>query len=79
MPSEVERVCLEFPGIKHVKAFGKRNPFTGQHVELLIELNDNKLEIYELMNYLKNNLPSHMQPLRITKKELKISHRFKKL
>ena len=79
MPSEVERVCLEFPGIKHVKAFGKSNPFTGQHVEVLIELNDSRLEIKELMNYLRNNLPSHMQPLRITKKELKISHRFKKL
>jgi long-chain acyl-CoA synthetase len=34
MPSEVERVALQFAGVELVKAEGKPNPITGQHVEL---------------------------------------------
>ena len=41
--------------------------------------NDKDLVLKEIMIFLKNNLPSHMIPLKIVQKKLEISHRFKKL
>lgn len=81
MPSEVEMECLKFSEIKHVKALGISNPITGQHLELLIELEegiDSKLFKNFLLSELKNKLPKYMLPSKIKFGKLKISHRFKK-
>ena len=79
MPSEIELICLQFPNIKHVKAYGKANPITGQHVELIVEpLNDDFSKL-EMLNFLKLKLPKYMIPLKILVKELSLSHRFKKI
>tara|TARA_A100001035_G_scaffold278618_1_gene277860 strand:+ start:2590 stop:3888 length:1299 start_codon:yes stop_codon:yes gene_type:complete len=79
MPSEIELICLQFSNIKHVKAYGKANPITGQHVELIVEpLNDGFSKL-ELLNFLKLKLPKYMIPLKILIKEVSLSHRFKKI
>ena len=79
MPSEVEIVALNYKGIKYAKAIGGNNPITGQHVELTIELNKQDINIIEFKKFLTSSLPRHMRPLKLNVKELKISHRFKKL
>jgi len=43
LPSEVERICLKFDGVMHVKAFGSKITFTGEHVELNIKVVDEEL------------------------------------
>lgn len=78
-PSEIEKICFKFKGIKHVKALSKENPITGQHVELIIEELNNDFDEKTFKEYLKKNLPKHMFPLRIIYKKLKLSHRFKKI
>ena len=82
MPSEVESECLKNPLIKQVKAFGKNNPITGQHVELIVELNtQDNLEVLkeQILNDLKAKLPKYMIPLKVKFESLKLSHRFKKV
>ena len=80
MASEVERVALLFPGVSHVKAIGKPNPITGQHVELILQSNigisiDKKL----ILEFLKSSLQPHMVPKRISLEIVEVGHRFKKL
>ena len=80
LPSEVERICLDFNGVKYAKAFGKKNPFTGQHVELDIEILEEisfDLELFSM--FLKSSLPKHMYPMKINIGNVKISHRMKRL
>ena len=36
---------LKIPNIKHAKAIGISNPITGQHLELIVEVENNKEEI----------------------------------
>lgn len=80
LPSDVERVCLNFNGVKYAKVFGKSNPFTGMHVELNIELiNKNKFDMILFSKFLKSSLPKHMIPLKIRICKIKISHRLKQL
>ncbi len=79
MPSEIEKVCLNFPGIKYAKAYGKENPITGQHVELIVEESKTTVNKILFSKFLKENLLKHMRPLKITYQSLKISHRFKKI
>lgn len=79
MPSEVERYCLDLPEVKYAKAIGRKNPITGNHLELYLEAYNEDLDLKEIMIFLKNNLPSHMIPLKIKQKKLEISHRYKKL
>lgn len=82
MPSEVEIECLKIPFVKHTKAIGKPNPFTGEHLELFVE-SDSKNNIDDFKKYitseLKKVLPKYMIPSRIHIQDLKVSHRFKKL
>jgi len=79
MASEVERVALEFPGVALVKATGKQNPITGQHVELLVQpVLGTELVKDKLMAYLKDKLQSHMVPKRIRIEDVAVGHRFKK-
>ena len=78
MSSEVERVALEYPNVSFVKAFGKTNPITGQHLELIVEFKDSHSDKDGLLNFLKQKLQSHMVPRRIIIENIKIGHRFKK-
>lgn len=79
MPSEVENVALEFPNVGLVKAVGKPNPFSGQHVELIVEVVDKgEVDIYELKDFLTQRLQRHMVPKRITFGPITVGHRFKK-
>lgn len=81
MPSEVERECLKLKQIKQAKALGVLNPITGQHLELLIEVEDGiNIKSFKnlLLSELKNRLPRYMLPSKIRFEKLKISHRFKK-
>ena len=78
MSSEVERVALEYPNVSFVKAYGKTNPITGQHLELIVEFKDSHSDKDGLLNFLKQKLQSHMVPRRIIIENIKIGHRFKK-
>ena len=82
MPSDIEEVCMRFDFVKAVKAYGKNNPITGQHVELIVELihgcdpiSCKNLLVLEIKKY----FPKYMLPLRITLDSLQISHRMKKI
>lgn len=79
VPSEVERIALQFEGVRLAKAVGRPNPISGQHVELLLDVvGDSKLfETKLLKDYLATKLPSHMVPLRIVPSGIDISHRAK--
>jgi long-chain acyl-CoA synthetase len=79
MASEVERVALEFPNVSLVSAYSRRNPITGEHVELKVQpIKENLLDKQALMTYLKSRLQPHMVPKRILIEEVSIGHRFKK-
>ena len=80
MPAEIEKIVLEFSGVKYAKAYGRENPITGQHAELIIEKQDYiDLDLDQLKSFIKKRLPRHMLPTKIKLRKLKISHRFKKL
>tara|TARA_B100000886_G_scaffold339163_1_gene303807 strand:- start:476 stop:1786 length:1311 start_codon:yes stop_codon:yes gene_type:complete len=82
MPYEIEFEFLKIEGIKYAKAIGKNNPITGQHVEVEIELDKNlnkSINKIDILEKLKNVLPKHMIPAKISIKERKLSHRYKKL
>lgn len=80
MPSEVENVALTFPNVAFAKAIGRTNPFTGQHVELVVqEVSSNSLDLEGLRSHLRKTLPNHMNPKRVTAGEIQVGHRFKKL
>ena len=80
LPSEVENAALKFPNVALAKASGRSNPFTGQHVELVVqETSPNALDLEGLRVHLRNNLQSHMNPKRVSVEEISVGHRFKKL
>ncbi len=77
--SEVERVALLYEGIEFVKAEGKHNPITGQHVELIVQPVKNlNIDKSKLKVFLSKNLPNHMVPRRLKIKSITIGHRMKK-
>lgn len=79
MPSEVERVALEFSGIELAKAQGRANPITGQHVELKVQpKSDFEVDKIVFKRFLAERLPSHMVPLRLRVGVVSIGHRFKR-
>ena len=79
MASEVENVALKYAHVSLVQAFGRNNPITGQHVELIVQANDEvELNKDEFHTYLTNNLQSHMVPRRIKIGQVSVGHRFKK-
>ena len=79
MASEVERVALEYADVELVKAIGKPNPITGEHVELQVQpKNGVELSKAALKAYLAENLPQHMVPRRITIETITVGHRFKR-
>ena len=79
MASEVERVALKFPGVELVKAEGKSNPITGQHVELTIQSTSNTdFDKAKLKVFLSETLPKHMLPRRLKFSGVAVGHRFKR-
>lgn len=79
MPSELEKVALQYVDIEFVKAEGKPNPITGQHVELIIQIKKgSSLNLSKFKLFLKKHLPKHMIPMRIKSSKIKIGHRIKK-
>ncbi len=79
MASDVERVILMYPGISFAKVIAKQNPITGQHVEAIIQPNEDAAFDKEGLNiYLKSKLQPHMVPKRVTIEQISIGHRFKK-
>tara|TARA_B100000963_G_C22624843_1_gene671799 strand:- start:841 stop:2136 length:1296 start_codon:yes stop_codon:yes gene_type:complete len=79
MPSEIERVALQFENVEHAKAEGKPNPITGQHVELTIQPASNQdVNKADLKDFLNSQLPNHMMPKRLKFSSISVGHRFKK-
>ena len=79
MASEIERVALIFSDVSLVKAYGKNNPITGQHAEIIVQLitkgNFNK-EAFK--KHLAEHLQNHMVPRKIKVQDVKIGHRHKR-
>lgn len=79
MASEVERVALEFPGVGLVKVTPRSNPVTGQHVELQVQPQHQAVfDLEKFKSYLKERLPKHMTPRRVSVQTVAMGHRFKK-
>lgn len=80
LPAEVEHAALGFPGIRFARARGGSNPVTGMHVELLCEPEeDAHVDRKALERHLRDALPPHAVPRRITFGQAPISHRSKQL
>lgn len=79
MPSEVERVALQYAGVSLASVKGFRNPITGQHVEMIVQPNDGaQIDKDRLLEFMAKHLPPHMLPKRITLGPIGVGHRFKK-
>ena len=81
LPSEIERIALQHPLIKDVKAKGVSNPITGQHIEIVCEPKKKvKLDVFrqKLRSHFDLNLDPAIKPIKIIIKKIEISHRFKK-
>ena len=79
MASEVERIALEFEHVELVKAEGKPNPITGQHVELTVQSSANHdIDKAGLKAFLSGKLTNHMMPKRLKVAAVSVGHRFKK-
>lgn len=79
MASELERVALEFEGVEFVKAEGKSNPITGQHVELFVQAKETNFNAVNMKIFLEKKMPKHMIPRRIKLSKINIGHRYKKI
>ena len=79
MASEVERKALEHDGVVFVKTIAKENPITGQHLELIVQADDDQFSRQALKSFLKDQLPKHMVPSIIKLGKIDVGHRFKKL
>ena len=83
LPGEIERIALKNKNIKYCKAYGKDNPITGQHVEIICEpknFSGNKEKLTnELKESFKKELNESFVPLKIKLKKIEISYRYKKL
>ena len=80
MTSEVEDIAMNKEDVANVSVYSKSNPITGQHVEVLIETIENKkINLKNMKEFFKENLPVHMRPQRIIFGKVNINHRFKKI
>ena len=82
LPSEIERVALINKKIRNAKAYGRNNPITGQHVEIICELkkhskNNETLNV-DLRTMFKKELQENFVPLKIKFEKIGISYRYKK-
>ena len=79
LPSEIEKVFLEYEAVKDVKILAKENPILGQHIEAIVEvIEEYNFSKKELKNHLVNNLPEYAVPHRIKIGKVSYNHRFKK-
>ena len=79
-PADIEQVALRFPNVAFAKAYGRDNPITGQHAELLLQpIANATLDKNAVSAFLQLHLPVHMVPKRILLQNIPISLRFKKL
>jgi long-chain acyl-CoA synthetase len=78
--SDVERVALSYPGVALAKVISKKNPITGEHVELTVQpVTNETVSKDHLIRYLRNKLQSHMIPRRVSIGPVSVGHRFKKI
>lgn len=82
LPGEIERVAQKNKNVKQCYAYGKANPITGQHVEIICEIKNKKINkekfIKELKTSFSKELDESFIPLKISIKKINISHRFKR-
>jgi acyl-CoA synthetase (AMP-forming)/AMP-acid ligase II len=79
MASEVERVALLHEGVSLVKVYGKDNPITGQHAEIIVQ--PKKMDGFDkisLKKHLTEHLQRHMIPRKIIVEMVKVGHRHKR-
>lgn len=78
MASEVELACLEYEGVELVKASAAPNPITGQHCEVAVQVSAGDFDLDQFKLFLRNRLPQHMRPRRISLGSIAVGHRFKR-
>lgn len=79
LPTEVERVALLHPEVVRAKAAGAKNPITGQHVEVTLELApDATARLPEFRKHFAAHLQEAVCPHRIRFGAVAFNHRFKK-
>ena len=79
MASEVERVALLYQNVSLVKAYGKDNPITGQHAEIIVQPKDmEQFDKKDFKNHLSQHLQSHMVPRKIIVEKVEVGHRHKR-
>ena len=79
LKSDLENRILNYPGIKFIEILVRRNPITGQHVELEIEpISEDDFDINGFQEYLAKKLPDHMRPRRVILNKVAYNHRFKR-
>ena len=82
LPSEIERAALKNKNIKNAKAYGRNNPITGQHVEIICETKKILKNYQKLKNELKINFEKELHesfvPLKIKFDKISYSYRYKK-
>lgn len=80
MASDVEGVALAHHKVELVKAEGKANPITGQHVEMTVQpVAGSDFDKAEFRTFLIARLPEHMVPRRIAVGPIAVGHRFKRV
>jgi len=79
MASEVERVALLFQDVSLVKVYGKNNPITGQHAEIIVQPKaPGNFEKVAFKKHLAEHLQSHMVPRKIMVEDVEVGHRHKR-
>ena len=79
MASDVEMRAIEIPDVAFAEIQVKNNPITGQHIELVVQINTAScLKKEDIKNHLKAVLPKYMIPSKITFSDIEINHRFKR-
>ena len=80
LPSEIERVALVHPAVALAKAWGGRNPITGEHIEVAVQLRDGETATREeMMRHFRTHLPQGLHPHRVRFEDVAVGHRFKKM
>lgn len=80
LPEEIERVALLHPAVALAKASGGRNPITGEHIEVVVELAEGRTaKREELARHFRQHLPAGLHPHRIRIGDVAVGHRFKRL
>lgn len=80
LPEEIERVALLHDAVALAKATGGRNPITGEHIEVVVELVAGATASREeIARHFRAHLPPGLHPHRIRIGDVEVGHRFKRL